>query len=158
MAGNQPSRDVGTETPGIISTQEAPQPQEKMSKEQPIDLKPKSAKASLYHEMQQWQDRLDLVTHAWVYDDIKEPIEKFVHEPDLPVYYKMVALLARCLPEPEPEPKSSGEEEEVIEKEMDAERQHYMAEAQKAYDECLTVYTRAWDLESVQEAWSTWPN
>lgn len=99
------------------------------------------------------------MTDAWVFDDIKEPIESFIQEPDLPAYYKMVALLARCLPDPEPEPEQEEKDEGgKIEVEMDEDRKKFMAEAKKAYEECLKVYTRAWDRESVEEAWSTWPN
>lgn len=97
------------------------------------------------------------MTDAWVFDDIKEPIEKFIQQPDLPAYYKMVALLARCLPEPE-QGKEEQEIEEQVEVEVDEDRKKFMAEARKAYEECLKMYTRAWDLESVEEAWSTWPN
>lgn len=98
---------------------------------------------------------------AWVFDDIKEPIEKFIQKPGLPAYYKMVALLVRCLPDPEPEPEPEQgveEEGEQMDVEMDEERKMFMAEAKKAYEECLVVYTRVWDRESVEEAWSTWPN
>lgn len=100
------------------------------------------------------------MTDAWVFDDIKEPIEKFIQEPNLPAYYKMMALLTRCLPDPESEPEQGvmEEEGEQMEVEMDEDRKKFMAEAKKAYDECLKVYTRAWDRESVEEAWSTWPN
>lgn len=70
----------------------------------------------------------------------------------------MVALLARCFPEPEPESNDGGEMEEATETEIDEDRKYFMAEAKKSYEECLVVYTRPWDLESVEEAWSTWPN
>lgn len=78
----------------------------------------------------------------------------------------MVALLVRCLPDPEPEPEQGVEEEEEEKEEeedqtdveMDEERKRFMAEAKQAYEECLVVYTRVWDRESVEEAWSTWPN
>lgn len=75
----------------------------------------------------------------------------------------MVALLARCLPDPEPEPEPDQDKEEEgkqmdIQVEMDEDRKKFMAEAKEAYEECLKVYTREWDRESVEEAWSTWPN
>lgn len=63
VAAEPPPGNIGTDIHRATNTQEAPKSQETRGEELPKNFETQTDKASLYHGMQQWQNKLNLVSY-----------------------------------------------------------------------------------------------